>query len=123
MPRLYGGGLTFSGATETPTGKGKDRSRSGLRQADEQVWASANPRRDARGVEGHAVREDELWKRSLAGDGEAFGVLFDRHGGLVFRPACRLVATRRNTQHVHPRGRPPNTPMMATAPPRSPVTR
>jgi RNA polymerase sigma factor (sigma-70 family) len=34
--------------------------------------------------------EEELWRRSLEGDGEAFGVLFDRHRDRVFRHAYRL---------------------------------
>lgn len=34
--------------------------------------------------------EERLWLRSLKGDGEAFGVLFDRHRDRVFRHAYRL---------------------------------
>jgi RNA polymerase sigma factor (sigma-70 family) len=32
-----------------------------------------------------------LWSRSLSGDGDAFGVLFDRHGSRVYRHAYRLT--------------------------------
>jgi RNA polymerase sigma-70 factor (ECF subfamily) len=51
-------------------------------------------------VEGRGVSEDELWGRSLAGDGQAFGVLFERHGGRVFRHACRLVTTQHDAEDV-----------------------
>ena len=33
----------------------------------------------------------DLWARACAGDGGAFGVLFDRHHGRVRRHAARLV--------------------------------
>lgn len=51
-------------------------------------------------MERRAVREDELWGRSLAGDGQSFGVLFERHGGRVFRHACRVVASRHDAEDV-----------------------
>jgi RNA polymerase sigma-70 factor (ECF subfamily) len=41
-----------------------------------------------------------LWERGRAGDGEAFGVLFDRHRERVFRHACRLAATRPDAEDV-----------------------
>jgi hypothetical protein len=34
-----------------------------------------------------------LWSRSLEGEGEAFGALYDRHRGRVFRHAHRLSVT------------------------------
>ena len=34
--------------------------------------------------------DEGLWSRSLKGDGDAFGVLFDRHRDRVFRHAYRL---------------------------------
>jgi RNA polymerase sigma factor (sigma-70 family) len=47
------------------------------------------------------VESDEaLWHRSLAGDGEAFGGLFDRHRDRVFRHACRLVDARHEAEDV-----------------------
>jgi DNA-directed RNA polymerase specialized sigma24 family protein len=48
-----------------------------------------------------AVESDEaLWRRSLDGDGEAFGALFDRHRDRVFRHACRLVDARHDAEDV-----------------------
>lgn len=35
--------------------------------------------------------EDALWRASLAGDGRAFGAVFDLHHARVYRHACRLV--------------------------------
>ena len=50
--------------------------------------------RTLRGVEASgAVSDEVLWQRSVAGDGDAFGVLFDRHRDRVFRHACRLSGT------------------------------
>jgi RNA polymerase sigma-70 factor (ECF subfamily) len=47
------------------------------------------------------VESDEaLWRRSLDGDGEAFGGLFDRHRDRVFRHACRLVDARHDAEDV-----------------------
>lgn len=44
--------------------------------------------------------DEGLWRRSLAGDGEAFGGLFDRHRDRVFRHACRLVDARHEAEDV-----------------------
>ncbi|MEO8969024.1 MAG: sigma-70 family RNA polymerase sigma factor [Solirubrobacteraceae bacterium] len=53
------------------------------------------------GVVPSAIESDEvLWRRSLAGDGEAFGALFDRHRDRVFRHACRIVQTRHDAEDV-----------------------
>jgi RNA polymerase sigma factor (sigma-70 family) len=47
------------------------------------------------------VESDEaLWRRSLDGDGEAFGLLFDRHRERVFRHACRMAQTRHDAEDV-----------------------
>ena len=45
-------------------------------------------------------RDDEPWRRSLAGDGPSFGVLFDRHRGRVFRHACRVTTSRAEAEDV-----------------------
>lgn len=45
-------------------------------------------------------RDDELWRLSLAGDGPAFGVLFDRHQARVFRHACRLTPSSTEAEDV-----------------------
>lgn len=48
-----------------------------------------------------AVDGDEaLWRRSVDGDGEAFGALFDRHRDRVFRHACRLAPTRHDAEDI-----------------------
>ncbi|UKA68406.1 sigma-70 family RNA polymerase sigma factor [Arthrobacter sp. FW306-05-C] len=44
--------------------------------------------------------EDSLWSRSLRGDGEAFGVLYDRHRDRVFRHAYRLVGNHHDAEDV-----------------------
>ena len=44
--------------------------------------------------------DELLWRRSLAGDGEAFGLLFDRHRDRVFRHACRFADTRHDAEDV-----------------------
>jgi RNA polymerase sigma factor (sigma-70 family) len=44
--------------------------------------------------------EHDLWARSLKGDGEAFGVLFDRHHPVVFRRALYLVGERSAAEDV-----------------------
>jgi DNA-directed RNA polymerase specialized sigma24 family protein len=43
---------------------------------------------------------EALWRRSLEGDGEAFGALFDRHRDRVFGHACRLADTRQDAEDV-----------------------
>jgi RNA polymerase sigma factor (sigma-70 family) len=44
--------------------------------------------------------DEALWRGSLAGDGEAFGALFDRHHERVFRHACRLASSRNDAEDV-----------------------
>ena len=41
-----------------------------------------------------------LWEHSVAGDGEAFGELFDRHRNRLFRHACRMVERRQDAEDV-----------------------
>lgn len=41
-----------------------------------------------------------LWLRSLQGEGDAFGVLFDRHRDRVFRHAYRLCADRHDAEDI-----------------------
>jgi|SRR5579863_3581534 len=53
-------------------------------------------------VESRAVGEQDelLWARSVAGDGEAFGLLFDRHRERVWRHACRFAPTRQDAEDL-----------------------
>jgi RNA polymerase sigma-70 factor (ECF subfamily) len=44
--------------------------------------------------------EDRLWSRSLSGDGEAFGMLYDRHRDRVFRHAYRLAGNHHDAEDV-----------------------
>jgi RNA polymerase sigma factor (sigma-70 family) len=46
------------------------------------------------------VTDEALWSRSVAGDGEAFGSLFDRHRDRVFGHACRLLEHRHDAEDV-----------------------
>lgn len=46
------------------------------------------------------MEETTLWAQALAGDGEAFGQLFDRHKDRVFRHALRLVHQRADAEDV-----------------------
>ncbi|MBT2537352.1 RNA polymerase sigma factor [Arthrobacter sp. ISL-69] len=41
-----------------------------------------------------------LWARSLKGEGEAFGLLFDRHRDRVFRHAYRLSGERHDAEDI-----------------------
>jgi RNA polymerase sigma-70 factor (ECF subfamily) len=41
-----------------------------------------------------------LWARSLKGEGEAFGLLFDRHRDRVFRHAYRLAGQRHDAEDI-----------------------
>lgn len=44
--------------------------------------------------------DDGLWTRSLNGEGDAFGVLFDRHRDRVFRHAYRLSGNRHDADDI-----------------------
>jgi RNA polymerase sigma-70 factor (ECF subfamily) len=46
------------------------------------------------------IDEDCFWSRSLNGDGEAFGVLYDRHRDRVFRHAYRLAGNHHDAEDV-----------------------
>jgi RNA polymerase sigma factor (sigma-70 family) len=55
---------------------------------------------DSGGVPSVVESDEALWRRTLDGDGEAFGLLFDRHRGRVFGHACRLAGTRHDAEDV-----------------------
>ncbi|WP_427117544.1 RNA polymerase sigma factor [Pseudarthrobacter scleromae] len=44
--------------------------------------------------------DEELWARSLAGDGAAFSVLFRRHRDRVFRHAYRITVGHHNAEDI-----------------------
>ena len=44
--------------------------------------------------------DEVLWRRSVEGDGEAFGLLFDRHRDRVFRHASRITDGRQDAEDV-----------------------
>jgi RNA polymerase sigma-70 factor (ECF subfamily) len=44
--------------------------------------------------------ETDLWERSLSGDGEAFGMIFDLHRDRVYRHARRLMDTTEDGEDV-----------------------
>lgn len=44
--------------------------------------------------------DEGLWSRSLEGEGEAFGVLYDRHRDRVFRHAYRLCGDRHDAEDI-----------------------
>lgn len=44
--------------------------------------------------------EPAAWRHALSGDGEAFGRLFDAHGGRVFRHARRLTSDHHDAEDV-----------------------
>lgn len=46
------------------------------------------------------VDDARLWARSLKGEGEAFGLLFDRHRHRVFRHAYRLSGERHDAEDI-----------------------
>jgi RNA polymerase sigma-70 factor, ECF subfamily len=53
---------------------------------------------------GHAERmgpsDADLWARSRAGDGDAFGLLFDRHAGLIYNFCFRRIGNREAAQDM-----------------------
>jgi len=51
-------------------------------------------------VRSSAQSEEGLWRRSLDGDGAAFGRLFDLHRDRVFRHACRLAESRHDAEDL-----------------------
>lgn len=44
--------------------------------------------------------EETLWARSLTGDGDAFGLLYDRHRDRIFRHAYRLSGDRHDAEDI-----------------------
>ena len=44
--------------------------------------------------------DEGLWSRSLRGDGEAFGALYDRHRDRVFRHAYRLAGNHHDAEDI-----------------------
>ncbi len=44
--------------------------------------------------------DERLWRRSLEGDSEAFGLIYDRHRDGVFRHAYRLTGDRADSEDI-----------------------
>ncbi|SDX25589.1 RNA polymerase sigma-70 factor, ECF subfamily [Arthrobacter sp. cf158] len=49
-------------------------------------------------MENVQLGDDVLWAESLKGDAEAFGLLYDRHRGRVFRHAYRLTGGKHDAE-------------------------
>lgn len=49
-------------------------------------------------MEANTSSEDVLWQRALKGDGDAFGLIFDKHRDRVFRHAYRLLPSRHEAE-------------------------
>ncbi len=60
------------------------------------LWLS----RTIQGMGNIEFDDTELWSRSLEGEGDAFGMLFDRHRGRIFRHAYRLCPDRLDADDV-----------------------
>lgn len=56
--------------------------------------------RTIQGMGNNQFSDGELWSRSLKGDGDAFGRLFDRHRDRIFRHAHRLCPGRHDAEDV-----------------------
>lgn len=56
--------------------------------------------RTLKAMERFSGGDADVWSLAVAGDGDAFGVLFDRHGNRVFRHARRLVEGRQDAEDV-----------------------
>lgn len=56
------------------------------------------------GVSGHTKglepSDADLWARSRAGDGDAFGLLFDRHARLIYNYCFRRIGNRETAQDM-----------------------
>lgn len=56
--------------------------------------------RTLRGMERETGRDEVLWRVAVEGDGEAFGILFDRHRDRLFRHVVRLAESRQDAEDV-----------------------
>lgn len=61
-------------------------------------WNQSASSRQLEGVE--RVSDEDDWRRAVAGDGDAFASIFDRHTGAVRRQAWRLSASRSDVEDV-----------------------
>ncbi|MFI2566696.1 RNA polymerase sigma factor [Paenarthrobacter sp. NPDC018779] len=57
-------------------------------------------RRTIQGMGTKETGDGQLWQKSLRGDGNAFGRLFDRHRDRVFRHAYRLTGDRHDAEDI-----------------------
>jgi RNA polymerase sigma factor (sigma-70 family) len=64
------------------------------------VTISGNPTIVSGHTEGMGPSDADLWARSRAGDGEAFGLLFDRHARLIYNYCFRRIGNREAAQDL-----------------------
>ncbi len=76
------------------------RASEGAQQAALPLVQPIGAGRTLSGVEAEAVSDEILWGRALAADGEAFGVLFDRHRDRLFRHVMRLAEKRQDAEDI-----------------------
>lgn len=75
----------------------------GLVQCIEVFWDLAKPFavcRTLKGMESKESGEEGLWHRSLLGQGDAFGALYDRHRDRVYRHAYRLCGNHHDAEDI-----------------------
>ncbi|MET3175969.1 UNVERIFIED_ORG: RNA polymerase sigma factor (sigma-70 family) [Arthrobacter sp. UYCu721] len=58
------------------------------------------PVRTLKGMGNKETGEEGLWHQSLLGEGDAFGALYDRHRGRVFRHAYRLCGNHHDAEDI-----------------------
>jgi RNA polymerase sigma-70 factor (ECF subfamily) len=64
------------------------------------VTISGNPTIVSGHTEGMGSPDADLWARSRAGDGDAFGLLFDRHARLIYNYCFRRIGNREAAQDM-----------------------
>lgn len=65
-----------------------------------QPFGGSRTSQDVSTLPDEASPEHQLWASALAGDGEAFGAIFDLHRNRLYRHCLRLVDTRADAEDV-----------------------
>jgi hypothetical protein len=82
-PRVRSTGLVYVSAADGSTSKGR---------RDAEVGRADIPRHEPTGIKGMTPPEEAgAWGRAAAGDGDAFGRLFDAHSSRVYKPTWRAA--------------------------------